>query len=144
MLDYELGSPADSDEVLMPTGLLALNNQQFTDFNFTPLSGFGPGEYTLIDAGSISGSLGSGTSGTIDDYQANIAVQGDSLVLNVVPEPGTLALLGVAVTAFVSMLVPKLKRRFSPRCLGPESQSPLSATELALRCLGNKPEGMAF
>ncbi len=108
VLDYELGSPADSDEVLMPTGLLALNNQQFTDFNFTPLSGFAPGEYTLIDAGSISGSLGSGTSGTIDDYQASIAVQGDNLVLNVVPEPGTLALLA---SSALSLLAYRLRRR---------------------------------
>ena len=90
---------AGSDEVVMPNGLLALNGQQFSDFNFTPLAGFGEGTYTLIDAGSISGSLGSGTSGTIDGFQASLAVHGDNLVLNVVPEPGTLALAGTGAVS---------------------------------------------
>ena len=58
VMDYELGTPTDSDEVLMPSGMLALNGQQFSDFNFTALGGFGDGDYTLIDAGSTSGSLG--------------------------------------------------------------------------------------
>ena len=43
--------------------------------------------------GSISGSLAS-TSGSIDGYPATLAVQGNDLVLTVVPEPSTLALLG--------------------------------------------------
>ena len=51
----------------------------------------------LIDAGSISGSLGSGSSGMIGGLQASIAVQGDELLLNVVPEPETTGLLGVTV-----------------------------------------------
>jgi autotransporter-associated beta strand protein len=92
-LDYELDTPLDSDEILMSAGTLELNGQQFSDFNFTPLAGFGRGTYTLIDAGSITGSLGSTTSGTIDGLQASLAVKGDNLVLNVVPEPSTLALL---------------------------------------------------
>ena len=53
-----------------------------------------PGTYNLIDSGSIPiGSLGTSTSGTIDGWPANIAIQGDNVVLNVVPEPGTLVLL---------------------------------------------------
>ena len=101
-MDYELDTPLDSDLVLMPSGALTLGGQQFSDFNFAPLAGFAPGSYTLIDAGSISGSLGSGTAGTIDGLPASIAVQGDNLVLTVVPEPGTLALVGFAVIALVS------------------------------------------
>jgi autotransporter-associated beta strand protein/YVTN family beta-propeller protein len=97
VMDYQLDTPLDSDMVLMTSGALTLNGQQFSDFNFTSLGGFGPGAYSLIDAGSISGSLGSGTSGTIDGYQASLAVQGNNLVLNVVPEPGTLALLAAGV-----------------------------------------------
>jgi autotransporter-associated beta strand protein len=96
VMDYELGTPSDSDEVLMPGGLLALNNQQFSDFDFTPLPGFGPGEYDLIDFGSSSGSLGAIRSGTLGGLPASIAIQADELVLTVVPEPGTLALVLVA------------------------------------------------
>ena len=75
VMDYSLDTPPDSSLVYMPSGALSLNGQQFTDFSFTPLAGFAPGTYTLIDAGSISGSLGSGTSGMIDGYQATVAVQ---------------------------------------------------------------------
>ena len=54
------------------------------------------GTYYLIESGSApSGTLGTITSGTIDGYPASLAVQNDNLVLTVVPEPGTLALLGV-------------------------------------------------
>ncbi len=95
-MDYALDTPTDSDEVYMPSGPLVLSGQQFADFNFTPLGGFGPGTYTLIDTNSVPiGSLSTSNSGTIDGLPANIAVQGDDVVLNVVPEPSTLGLLGV-------------------------------------------------
>ncbi len=93
VMDYQLDTPSDSDMVYMPSGRLALNDQQFADFYFTPLGGFGEGAYTLIDAGSITGNLGTSTSGTINGLPAYIATQGDSLVLTVVPEPSTLAIL---------------------------------------------------
>jgi hypothetical protein len=86
----------------MPTSLLRLSGQQFSDFNFTPLGGFGPGTYLLIDAGSVNGSLGAGTSGTINGLPASLAVQGNDLVLTVVPEPGTLALLVVGAIGALS------------------------------------------
>ncbi|MGO9114367.1 MAG: PEP-CTERM sorting domain-containing protein, partial [Thermoguttaceae bacterium] len=79
----------------MPSGNLSLNGQQFSDFNFTWSANFGPGSYNLIDFGSSSGSLGATTSGTIDGYSAVLGVQGNDLVLTVVPEPSTLAMLGV-------------------------------------------------
>ena len=94
-MDYALDTPADSDEVYMPSGPLVLSGQQFADFNFTWSANVAPGTYMLIDAQSISGSLGTSTGGTIDGLQANIAIQGDDVVLNVVPEPSTLVLLGV-------------------------------------------------
>jgi autotransporter-associated beta strand protein len=108
-LDYRLNTTLDGDEVFMPTGLLALAGQQFSDFNFTPLANFAPGTYTLIDAGSIGGSLGQNTSGTIDGYPVSLAVQGNDLVLNVVPEPSTLALLAVAASVLGGAL-PFLRR----------------------------------
>ncbi len=81
----------------MPGQLLSLDDQQFSDFNFMFLAGFGRGVYTLIDAGSISGSLGANTSGTIDGYPATLAVQDNNLVLNVEPEPLTATLLAAGV-----------------------------------------------
>jgi autotransporter-associated beta strand protein len=101
-MDCELHTPMDSSEVYMPTSLLALNGQQFSDFNFTTLPGFGPGTYTLVDAGSFSGSLGANRSGTIDGFQASLALQGNDLVLNVVPEPGTLSLLVVGAAVLLA------------------------------------------
>jgi autotransporter-associated beta strand protein len=105
VMDYELSTPTTSDVISMPAGTLLLNGQQFSDFSFTPLSRFGPGAFTLIDAGSISGSLGLNTSGTIDGLPATLAIQGDNLVLTVVPEPGTLGLLVVgAIVALCGAL----------------------------------------
>jgi len=112
-MDYALDTPADSDEVYMPSGPLVLSGQQFADFNFTPLGGFGLGTYMLIDTSSVPiGSLGTSNSGTIDGLPAYIAVQGDDVVLNVVPEPGTLVLLGAAA---MSLLSYGLRRRRASR-----------------------------
>ena len=100
VMDYELSPLTTSDEVLMPSGVVSLNDQQFSDFDFTPLAGFGLGAYTLIDAGSISGSLGEDRSGMVGGYPANLAVQGTDLVLTVVPEPGSFSLFaGFALAA---------------------------------------------
>jgi ABC-type Na+ efflux pump permease subunit len=44
-----------------------------------------------------SGTLGADISGSIAGYSATLAISGNDLVLNVVPEPSTIALLGVAV-----------------------------------------------
>ena len=95
-MDYDLDTVSSSDEIFMRSGLLKLNGQQFSDFDFTPLSGFGVGTYTLIEAGSISGKLGNDTAGTIENLPAYLSVSGNDLVLNVVPEPGTAMLLAVS------------------------------------------------
>jgi autotransporter-associated beta strand protein len=101
VLDYELGTPATSDLISMPAGTLLLSSQQFADFHFTPLPGFNDGTYTLIDASSINGGLGSNLTGTINGHVASLAIQGNDLVLNVVPEPGTIALLAAGIVAIV-------------------------------------------
>ena len=109
MMDYELDAPGTSDLIL--AGNLALNGQQFSDFDFTWTSNFGPGTYDLIESGSVpSGVLGNSTSGTIDGYSANLAVQGDDLVLDVspTPEPSTLALLAAGA---LGLLVYGWRRR---------------------------------
>ena len=63
-MDFGLDGVSTDDEVSLPSGTLVLNNQQFSDFHFTPLPGFEPGSYTLIVAGSVSGNLAS-NSGTV-------------------------------------------------------------------------------
>ena len=96
----DLDGFSTDDEISMPSGTLTLNGQQFSDFNFAWTAGFGPGTYTLINAESITG-LAS-TSGTIDGYPATLAVQGDELVLTVVPEPSiTGAMLGVGTVGLL-------------------------------------------
>jgi autotransporter-associated beta strand protein len=96
-MDYDLDGILTDNEVLMPTGQLILSDQQFANFDITPQAGFYRGTYILIDAGSISGSLGTNLSGTVNGLPATLAVQGNELVLNVVPEPSTATLLGAGV-----------------------------------------------
>jgi hypothetical protein len=98
LLNYELGAPASSDLISMTSSTLYVNGQDFSDFSFTPLSGFGVGTYTLIDANATSGSLGSNLTGIIGGYRGTLGIVGGDLVLTttVVPEPGTLALLFAA------------------------------------------------
>ena len=101
-MDYELDTPAGSDEVFDGHGNADMSGQQFSDFNFTPGPGFAPGIYMLIDAGTIDGKLGVATSGTIDGLPATLAFQGNDLVVAVVPEPGTLVLIAAGVAALAS------------------------------------------
>jgi autotransporter-associated beta strand protein len=94
-LDFELGTPATSDKIEMASSVLTLGGQGFSDFTFTTLSGFGPGTYTLVDAATILGSLGGGTSGTLDGLPATISVSGHDVMLTITstPEPSTIALV---------------------------------------------------
>jgi autotransporter-associated beta strand protein len=101
VMDYELDTPTSSDEILMPTSQLVLSGQQFTDFHFTWTADFVPDTYDLIDFASTSGTLGADRSGAIDGYPASLALQGNYLVLTVVPEPSTLALLGAGAVALL-------------------------------------------
>ncbi len=94
VMDFQLDTPSTSSQIIMPSGQLVLTGQQLSDFDFTPTSDFEQGNYLLVEAGSITGSLGLSTSGTVDGLPATLAVQGNDLVLNVVPEPSTPALLG--------------------------------------------------
>jgi autotransporter-associated beta strand protein len=94
LLEYELLTTGGSDLIL--AGATILGGIGFDNFTFLPGVGFGPGVYTLIDATSISG-LGTGTTGTVGGYDAALSIDGDNqdLLLTVIPEPGTLGLIGM-------------------------------------------------
>ncbi len=94
VMDYDLDTPSTSSEVLMPTGELILSGQPV--FELTPTSSFGQGTYVLIEAGSTSGTFLS-SNVMIDGDAATLSEQGNDIVLSVVPEPSTLALLGAAL-----------------------------------------------
>ena len=99
-MDYDLDGVSTDDEVYMPSGSLTFSGQQFSNFGFTWTDGFGPGTYTLVNAQSITG-LGSNLSGSIDGLPATLSVQNKYLMLTVVPEPSTFALLGVGVMGLI-------------------------------------------
>jgi autotransporter-associated beta strand protein len=96
LLDFDLANTAASDKISMTGSTLYLNAQQFSDFVFTPLGGFGAGTYVLIDAGGIQGSLGDDLSGNIGGLSASLSTSGNDLMLNVVPEPSIWLLLATA------------------------------------------------
>jgi fibronectin-binding autotransporter adhesin len=101
LLDFELASSTSaSDKISMISSTLYLNGLDFSDFTFTALNGFGKGTYTLIDAKTISGSLGSNLTGTIDGFTATLSTYNNDLILTVVPEPGTWMLLATGCLAF--------------------------------------------
>ncbi|MEI6809338.1 MAG: hypothetical protein WCN95_11510 [bacterium] len=72
---FELGSAkvagVDYDYVEVQ-GTLDIANMDFTSFIFKARDGFGPGIYTLINAGVLSGDLGSSTKGSIGNLTAVI------------------------------------------------------------------------
>ena len=111
-LDFDLDATASSDRILMSDSILSLDWQQFSDFAFNPLPGFTQGTYVLIEAGTITGSLGNNCSGTIAGLQATLSTSGNDLLLTVVPEPSTLVLF---VTGVFGLVVLALRRAMDCR-----------------------------
>ncbi|MGA2059392.1 MAG: autotransporter-associated beta strand repeat-containing protein [Thermoguttaceae bacterium] len=98
VLEYDLSrNYLGSDKISLTSSTLFLHGQQFSDFIFTPDSSFGPGIYTLIDAGDIQGSLGGNLTGTIKGLQSSLSISGNDIILSVVPEPATMALLSAGL-----------------------------------------------
>ena len=79
------------------TGTLNIGGSlDFNDFNFTQLSSFSPGpqQFTLFHSDhAITGSLGANFIGSINGIASNLAISGDDVVLQVVPEPNALSML---------------------------------------------------
>lgn len=98
-LKFELGSDAAAgtsyDQINLLGGSLNIGTGlNFSDFDFTALTGFGGGNYVLFQTpGTILGSLGT-TTGTVNGFNTTLSISGNNLVMNVVPEPSSLALLG--------------------------------------------------
>ena len=49
-MDFDLDGLPTDDEISMSPGTVTFNGQQFSDFHFAWTDGFGPGNYTLINA----------------------------------------------------------------------------------------------
>lgn len=99
VLLFELGTM--SDRILLSSGSLNLGSAtlEFAHFDFTPLAGFGIGEYILFETSeTILGSLAM-TSGQIGSFFGELQIQGTDLILTVIPEPGSglLALLAACI-----------------------------------------------
>lgn len=104
-LKFDLATTIASDKITLTTGVLTIGSGllEWNDFSFTALSGFGVGTYTLFsDAQAISGTLGLNVTGTIGGLSSNIAISGNDLILNVVPEPAT---YGLMVAGLIALLV---------------------------------------
>jgi autotransporter-associated beta strand protein len=103
-LDFEVGATAD--RILIAAGKLLVNSGGGV-INVTPLAGFGPGTYDLMDflSGQASG-LGNLTLGTptLPGYTLSLrsTPTAEQLVVQSVPEPSTLALLGAGAISLVA------------------------------------------
>lgn len=100
-LVFDLGAVGFSDKIVAGALTIGTGALDFADFGFSAISGFGAGTYTLIDATSIVGTLGSNLSGTVGGLDAVLSISGNDLVLTVpsaIPEPASFATLaGVAM-----------------------------------------------
>lgn len=89
-LVFELGETGDAI-VLTGGANLDIGTLNFDDFEFIGVSGFGLGDYTLLSGwNTLFGGLGI-HEGMIGDWDAYLALDGNSLVLTVIPEPRALA-----------------------------------------------------
>ena len=105
-LAFRLGTA--SDLVTVGSGNVQVGNGilDFSDFTFTPVTGFDVGSYTLFSATNLFGSLGIGTTGSVGDKLGTLQVIGNTLQLAVtaVPEPSLTAVTSMAAAAGVLLL----------------------------------------
>ena len=102
-LVFELGTVSDRVDITTGQFGLGLGVLEFDDFAFTAGPGFGPGTYTLFDSTQdVFGSLGANLAGTIGAFGATLSLADtdNDLVLTVVPEPGSAALLLAGLACF--------------------------------------------
>lgn len=100
---FDLAGVSASDRITITTGTLNVGTLDFADFAFGALGGFGQGEYVLFDAASaIQGSIGA-ASGTINGLTATLSIDNvnNNVLLTVVPEPGTTALMTAGLLGWI-------------------------------------------
>ncbi len=114
-LRFDLGSSGAAgdtySQILVTSGTVLIGNGDlgFADFDFNLLAGFGIGLYELFDTAGISGSLSGDVAGMLNGYDANLYIDGDSLYLQVIPEPGTATLLFALAT--LGLLLARRRQR---------------------------------
>ena len=139
-MDFHLDGLSTDDEVSMSSGTLTFSGQQFPNFGFAWTTGFGPGTYTLVNAESITG-LGSNLSGSIDGLPASLSVQNNDLMLTVVPEPSTAALLGAGVVGLIGWA---WRRRLAAQAASSEAPTTLSLPSSSSRIEATRRAAMHF
>lgn len=100
---FDLDTVGASDKISVGSLTIGTGLLNFDDFGFTTLGSFGAGVYTLFDATSIIGTLGTNLSGTIAGWDSVLSISGNDLVLTVsaIPEPASCAsLAGGALFGF--------------------------------------------
>ncbi len=105
VLLFDLNTVSNSDKVVLggSTALhIGTGGLELDDFAFTLTENFGDGIYTLFDTNAlIDGTLGSNITGTLGDFDVKLSFANDNqdvvlLVGTAIPEPSTLAVLGLA------------------------------------------------
>jgi autotransporter-associated beta strand protein len=102
-LQFEIGTPGDLVRLTDGTLAIGAGSLEFGDFSFMS-AGTGLGAYTLFETSQpILGSLGATTAGTVGGVSAYLSLSDDGtdLVLNMVPEPSSLVLLGLAMAGML-------------------------------------------
>lgn len=101
-LFFDLGS--SSDQIVLQNGDLdiGVGTLDFSSFSFIAGPGFDEGIYTLFSgADSLTGTLGTNLSGQINGFTGILGLDGNDVILTVIPEPGTLVFLVLAVSGWV-------------------------------------------
>ena len=80
---FDLGAVNASDEVVLTSGTLNIGSGLLNlgSFAFNPLAGIQPGTYTLFQAPTITGTLGSKVTGVVGGYNAALSLSGGTLLL---------------------------------------------------------------
>ena len=97
---FDLATVGTSDKITLTLGTLDIGTLDFADFAFNAMGGFGAGTYVLFDASSaITGSIGT-AAGMIGGFSSTLSIDNlnNDVLLTVVPEPSTWALLAFSLT----------------------------------------------
>jgi fibronectin-binding autotransporter adhesin len=107
-LFFDLGAASD----LIDLNTAVLTGTGINTFTLNNLTGFGVGNYTLIDYGTLADGTSLSnfalSSPTLAGFDLSLVDNGSAIILKVVPEPSTLVLAGLGLMAFAGV---RLRRR---------------------------------